>query len=189
MHGLGWISSGRKTTAPVWLAWVIMRCIYVGEWYSRRGHFVPVNELMSIFDQQWETRKHFHDLKKYPQCRLHWMKSNLQFRSPAWRYGCVRPWIRNQFLENPTPMWWVIHMCRGFDPLFSLWQDRARSFGGIFLIHQQQSYLLGYKNYQFLQKSIFLAPNSIFSSIFLGPIFSGQRHTPISFQAEYPPQS
>ena len=84
------------------------------------------------------------------------------------------------------PMWWVIHMCRGFDPLFSLWQDRARSFWGIFLIHQQQSYLLGYKNYQFLQKSIFLAPNSIFSSIFLGPIFSGQRHTPISFQAEYP---
>ena len=84
-------------------------------------------------------------------------------------------------------MWWVIHMCRGFDPLFSLWQDRARSFWGIFLIHQQQSYLLGYKNYQFLQKSIFLAPNSIFSSIFLGPIFSGQRHTPISFQAEYPP--
>ena len=86
------------------------------------------------------------------------------------------------------PMWWVIHMCRGFDPLFSLWQDRARSFWGIFLIHQQQSYLLGYKNYQFLQKSIFLAPNSIFSSIFLGPIFSGQRHTPISFQAEYPPR-
>ena len=85
------------------------------------------------------------------------------------------------------PMWWVIHMCRGFDPLFSLWQDRARSFWGIFLIHQQQSYLLGYKNYQFLQKSIFLAPNSIFSSIFLGPIFSGQRHTPISFQAESPP--
>ena len=85
------------------------------------------------------------------------------------------------------PMWWVIHMCRGFDPLFSLWQDRARSFWGIFLIHQQQSYLLGYKNYQFLQKSIFLAPNSIFSSIFLGPIFSSQRHTPISFQAEYPP--
>ena len=85
------------------------------------------------------------------------------------------------------PMWWVIHMCRGFDPLFSLWQDRARSFWGIFLIHQQQSYLLGYKNYHFLQKSIFLAPNSIFSSIFLGPIFSGQRHTPISFQAEYTP--
>ena len=78
-------------------------------------------------------------------------------------------------------------MCRGFDPLFSPWQDRARSFWGIFLIHQQQSYLLGYKNYQFLQKSIFLAANSIFSSIFLGPIFSGQRHTPISFQAEYPP--
>ena len=65
MHGLGWISSGRKTTAPGWLAWVIMRCKYVGEWYSRRGHFVPVNELMRIFKQIWETRKHIHDLKKY----------------------------------------------------------------------------------------------------------------------------
>ena len=32
------------------------------------------------------------------------------------------------------PMWWVIHMCRGFDPLFSLWQDRARSFWGIFIL-------------------------------------------------------
>ena len=102
MHGLGWISSGRKTTAPGWLAWVIMRCKYMGELYSRRGHFVPVNELMSIFEQIWETRKHIHDLKKYPQCRLHEKKSNLQFWSPAWRYGCVRPWIRNQFLENPT---------------------------------------------------------------------------------------
>ena len=30
------------------------------------------------------------------------------------------------------PMGWVIHMCRGFDPLFSLWQDRAWSFWGIF---------------------------------------------------------
>ena len=87
---------------PGWLAWVIMRCKYVGEWYSRRGHFVPVNELMSIFEQIWETRKHIDDLKKYPQCRLHEKKSNLQFRSPAWRYGCVRPWIRNQFPENPT---------------------------------------------------------------------------------------
>ena len=34
--------------------------------------------------------------------------------------------------EGVLPMWWVIHMCRGFDPLFSLWQDRARSFWGIF---------------------------------------------------------
>ena len=114
MHGLGWISSGRKTTAPGWLAWAIMRCKYVGEWYSRRGHFVPVNELMSIFEQIWETRKRIHDLKKYPQCRLHEKKSNLQFRSPAWRpawrYGCVRPWIRNQVPENPTKVWVSRHL-------------------------------------------------------------------------------
>ena len=77
---------------------ITMRCKYMGEWYSRRGHFVlaldpcliyeinggrqrnqpnfvPVNELMSIFEQIWETRKHIHDLKKYPQCRLHEKKS------------------------------------------------------------------------------------------------------------------
>ena len=42
-----------------------------GRMISRRGHFVPVNELMSIFEQIWETRKHIHDLKKYPQCKLH----------------------------------------------------------------------------------------------------------------------
>ena len=72
-------------------------------------------------------------------------------------------------------------------PFFDILRIEHDLFGALFLIHQQQSYLLGYKNYQFLQKSIFLAPNSIFSSIFLGPIFSSQRHTPISFQAEYPP--
>ena len=73
-------------------------------------------------------------------------------------------------------------------PFFHFGRIEHDLFGVLFLIHQQQSYLLGYKNYQFLQKSIFLAPNSIFSSIFLGPIFSGQRHTPISFQTEYPPR-
>ena len=73
-------------------------------------------------------------------------------------------------------------------PFFHFGRIEHDLFGVLFLIHQQQSYLLGYKNYQFLQKSIFLAANSIFSSIFLGPIFSGQRHTPISFQAEYPPR-
>ena len=85
------------------------------------------------------------------------------------------------------PMWWVIHMCRGFDPLFSLWQDRARSFLGIFLIHQQQSYLLGYKNYQFLQKSIFLAPNSIFSSIFWVQFSAASGTPPSVFRPSTPP--
>ena len=103
-----------------------------------------------------------------------------------WNDTCSLMLLRRGVLPGGVlPMWWVIHMCRGFDPLFSLWQDRARSFWGIFLIHQQQSYLLGYKNYQFLQKSIFLAPNSIFSSIFLGPIFSGT--PPSVFRPSTPP--
>ena len=59
-------------------------------------------------------------------------------------------------------------MCRGFDPLFSLWQDRARSFWGTFSHPPTAKLSFG------VQKL---------------PIFSGQRHTPISFQAEYPPFS
>ena len=85
-------------------------------------------------------------------------------------------------------MWWVIHMCRGFDPLFSLWQDRARSFLGIFLIHQQQSYLLGYKNYQFLQKSIFLAPNSIFPRSFWVQFSAASGTHPSIFRPSTPPR-
>ena len=82
------------------------------------------------------------------------------------------------------PMWWVIHMCRGFDPLFSLWQDRARSFWGVFSHPPTQKRSFGYKS---SQNSIFLAPKDHFPSIFLGPIFSGPRHTPSNFRTEYPP--
>ena len=78
------------------------------------------------------------------------------------------------------PLCWVIWMCRHFDPLFL-------TFWGLILIRLHQNDLLGYQNYHSLQKSIFLAPNSIFPSIFLGPIFSRQRHNPISFRTEYPP--
>ena len=60
------------------------------------------------------------------------------------RYVCMCVWPLLASLGCPPPppppppgggllpMWWVIHMCRGFDPLFSLWQDRARSFWVIF---------------------------------------------------------
>ena len=55
------------------------------------------------------------------------------------------------------PMWWVIHMCRGFDPLFSLWQDRARSFWGIFSHPPTPKRSFGVLLYfgVFLQNSIF----------------------------------
>ena len=86
------------------------------------------------------------------------------------------------------PMWWVIHMCRGFDPLFSLWQDRARSFWGIFLIHQQQSYLLGYKNYQFFYKNRSFWPQIQFFPRSFWVQFSAASGTPPSvFRPSTPP--
>ena len=56
-------------------------------------------------------------------------------------------------------------MCRHFDPLFD-------TLG------------LEHYNYQSLQNSIFLDPYSLFASFFSGPIFSGQQHTPMDFQAK-----
>ena len=158
-------------------------------WLQLLKSFPPRMSVPNFSERSWPSSKRLRFLRclrvlqRRPTCSCYAVMpfSGTSISSPQFSLQCVQP-------GGVLPMWWVIHMCRGFDPLFSLWQDRARSFWGIFLIHQQQSYLLGYKNYQFLQKSIFLAPNSIFSSIFLGPIFSGQRHTPISFQAEYPPR-
>ena len=37
MHGLGWISSGRKTTAPGWLAWVIMSSVRTRQNFQARA--------------------------------------------------------------------------------------------------------------------------------------------------------
>ena len=85
------------------------------------------------------------------------------------------------------PIWWVIHMCRGFDPLFWPSGYQARSFylfGVFFLIHQHKNDFLGTNPHKIRS---FWPQNTIFPSIFLGPIFSGPRHTPSNFQAEYPP--
>ena len=37
MHGLGWISSGWKTTAPGWLAWVIMSSVRTRQNFQARA--------------------------------------------------------------------------------------------------------------------------------------------------------
>ena len=78
-------------------------------------------------------------------------------------------------------------MCRGFDPLFSLWQDRARSFWGTFSHPPTAKLSFGVQKLPIFTKIDLFGPKFNFSSIFWGPIFSGQRHTPIRFQAEYPP--
>ena len=85
------------------------------------------------------------------------------------------------------PMWWVIHMCRGFDPLFSLWQDRARSFWGIFLIHQQQSYLLGYKTTNFYKNRSFWPQIQFFPRSFWVQFSAASGTPPSVFRPSTPP--
>ena len=82
------------------------------------------------------------------------------------------------------PMWWVIDMCRGFDPLFSLWQDRARSFWGVFSHPPTQKRSFEYKS---SQNSIFLAPKYHFSLDLFGSNFQWPAAHPQQFSDRVPP--
>ena len=68
-----------------------------------------------------------------------------------------------------------------FDPLGT----KLDLLGVFFLIHQHKNDLLG-TNPRKIRS--FWPQNTIFPSIFLGPIFSGLRHTPSNFRTEYPPR-
>ena len=69
-------------------------------------------------------------------------------------------------------------MCRGFDPFFEPLGTKLDLFGVFFLIHQHKNDLLGTNPHKIRS---FWPQNTIFPSIFLGPIFSGPRHTPSNF--------
>ena len=72
-----------------------------------------------------------------------------------------------------------------FWPLFSLWQDRARSFWGIFLIHQQQSYLLGVQKLPIFTKIDLFGPKFNFFLDLFGSNF--QRPAAHPHQSPPPP--
>ena len=67
-----------------------------------------------------------------------------------------------------------------FDPLGT----KLDLFGVFFLIHQHKNDLLGTNPHKI---RFFWPQNTIFPSIFLGPIFSGPLHTPSNFRTKYPP--
>ena len=102
---------------------------------------------------------------------------HLNYLNRGYRYGARGP-------GGVLPIWWVIHMCRGFDPLFWPSGCQTRSFWGVFSHPPTQKRSFGYKS---SQNRSFWPQNTIFPSIFLGPIFSGPRHTPSNFRTEYPP--
>ena len=78
-------------------------------------------------------------------------------------------------------MWWVIHMCRGFDPLFSLWQDRAQSFWGIFSHPPTPKRSFGVLKLPILTEFDLLGPKFHFSLDLFGSKFSAASGTPPSF--------
>ena len=69
-------------------------------------------------------------------------------------------------------------------PFLTLWVPNSIFLGCFFLIHQHKNDLLGTNPHKIRS---FWTQNTIFPSIFLGPIFSGPRHTPSNFRTEYPP--
>ena len=73
-------------------------------------------------DKIWQKAR---DKKHFIRVEIYWWQRKRTLMGHAHILWVLPP-------GGVLPMWWVIHMCRGFDPLFSLWQDRARSFWGIF---------------------------------------------------------
>ena len=78
-------------------------------------------------------------------------------------------------------------MCRGFDPLFSLWQDRARSFGGIFSHPPTPKRSFGVLKLPILTEFDLLGPKFHFSLDLFGSNFQRPAAHPIIFRTEYPP--
>ena len=85
------------------------------------------------------------------------------------------------------PMWWVIHMCRGFDPLFSLWQDRARSFWGIFSHPPTPKRSFGVLKLPILTEFDLLGPKFHFSLDLFGSNFQRPAAHPHHFSDRVPP--
>ena len=85
------------------------------------------------------------------------------------------------------PMWWVIHMCRGFDPLFSLWQDRARSFWGTFSHPPTAKLSFGVQKLPIFTKIDLFGPKFNFFLDLFGSNFQRPAAHPHQFSGRVPP--
>ena len=108
------------------------------------------------------------------------------------RYASLQPEYSCcfEFVIDPggvLPMWWVIHMCRGFDPLFSLWQDRARSFWGIFSHPPTPKRSFGVLKLPILTEFDLLGPKFHFSLDLFGSNFQRPAAHPHHFSDRVPP--
>ena len=81
-----------------------------------------------------------------------------------------------------------MHMCRGFDPLFSLWQDRARSFWGIFSHPPTPKRSFVVLKLPILTEFDFLGPKFNFSLDLFGSNFQRPAAHPHHFSYRVPPR-
>ena len=79
-------------------------------------------------------------------------------------------------------------MCRGFDPLFSLWQDRARSFWGIFSHPPTPKRSFGVLKLPILKEFDLLGPKFHFSLDLFGSNFQRPAAHPHQFSDRVPPR-
>ena len=86
------------------------------------------------------------------------------------------------------PMWWVIHMCSGFDPLFSLWQDRARSFWGTFSHPPTAKLSFGVQKLPIFTKIDLFGPKFNFFLDLFGSNFQRPAAHPHQFSGRVPPR-
>ena len=84
-------------------------------------------------------------------------------------------------------MWWVIHMCRGFDPLFSFWQDRARSFWGTFSHPPTAKLSFGVQKLPIFTKIDLFGPKFNFFLNLFGSNFQRPAAHPHQFSGQVPP--
>ena len=103
----------------------------------------------------------------------------------ACRITCSSPLaIRGGGLANDWRRLWVIHMCRGFDPLFWPSGYETRSFWGVFSHPPTQKRSFGYKS---SQNSIFLAPKYHFPLDLFGSNLQWPTAHPQQFSDRVPP--
>ena len=123
---------------------------------------------------------------RFAWCPICWYPST----TTVLTYLCTNhsaPYIRYPPGGGVLLMWWVIHMCRGFDPLFSLWQDRARYFWGIFSHPPTPKRSFGVLKLPILTEFDLLGPKFHFSLDLFGSNFQRPAAHPHHFSDRVPP--
>ena len=137
--------------------------------------------------KRYELRLRFH-WSFFPMVQLtiihHWFR---KWIGPSQATSHYLIWTNAYPGGGVLPMWWVIHMCHGFDPLFSLWQDRARSFWGTFSHPPTAKLSFGVQKLPIFTKMDLFGPKFNFFLDLFGSNFQRPAAHPHQFSGRIPP--